>query len=194
MSCAPGSRGVTFRRQVALLCFAFGCARSDAGTLECEFVPVQTERDELAGCASRRPDGSIALSPGAVAEIQSRGSGPLAVSIDGVLHYANAAGRAVPVWTFDNGADYFSEGLARTHRDGKIGFVDRDLIVRIPPTWDFAFPFSGGFALVCQGCQPEEAGEHREVVGGRWGRIDRGGAVVVPVTFPRDQVPEPPPP
>ena len=104
-----------------------------------------------------------------------------------------ADGRSAPIVTYDSGPDYFSEGLARTIRSGKIGFIDRSLSEVIPPSWDFAFPFNEGTAVVCQGCQsrPTADGEHSEMVGGAWGYIDHAGEVVVPVTFERDDLPEP---
>lgn len=90
--------------------------------------------------------------------------------------------------TFDNGPDDFAEGLARTTRSGKIGFIDRQLSEVIAPSWDFAFPFEDGVAVVCQGCRPHPVGdgEHSEVRGGSWGTIDRSGAIVVPVELERD--------
>ena len=108
-------------------------------------------------------------------------------------YYVTSAGHTAPVVTFDNGPDYFSEGLARTTRSGKIGFIDRSLSEVIPPSWDFAFPFDGGVAVVCQGCRPHAIhhGEHHEMRGGVWGYVDRAGTEIVPVRFERDQVPAP---
>jgi len=163
-----------------------------ARTVDCHLLPVETPDDELAACASIGAGGTVALSEAARAAIARRGPGPVALSIDGAFHYALASGRAAPVLPFDNGADPFAEGLARTPQDGRIGFVDRALVVRIPPRWDFAFPFSGGTAVVCQGCSLHPAGEHTEVRGGLWGRIDREGREVVPARFPRDELPAAP--
>ena len=119
-----------------------------------------------------------------------RGADPTAIEVDGEPAYVNAAGVVVPVLRFDNGPDYFVEGLARTVQNGKVGFVDESLRVVIAPAWDFAFPFENGAALVCEGCTRRRVGdEHEEVVGGRWGRIDARGRVVVPVIHARDAVP-----
>ncbi|MDB4990382.1 MAG: hypothetical protein JWN04_5560 [Myxococcaceae bacterium] len=86
---------------------------------------------------------------------QKAGDEPVAVVVAGKLYYMNAAGRAAPVLLFGNGPDYFVEGLARTVRNSKVGFIDTALIERIAPRWDFAFPFEQGVAIVCQGCRAQ---------------------------------------
>jgi len=43
------------------------------------------------------------------------------------LFYVSKIGRVVRVFFFDNGADYFKEGLARTISKGKIGFINNKL-------------------------------------------------------------------
>jgi hypothetical protein len=48
---------------------------------------------------------------------------------------------------FDNGTDYVVEGLARTVRAGKIGFVNTWLEQVVAPVRDFAFPFEEGVAV-----------------------------------------------
>jgi len=178
-------------------------APGESWPLACSFLPFG-DGDTVAGCAHQLPDGAIELRPEALAgrgeeDGETDGGGVYTVMVDGALLFAVASGRTAPALPFDNGADYFVEGLARTLRDGKIGFVNDRLEVVVPPTWDFAFPFDGGVARVCEGCTlaPVGAGdEHSEVVGGRWGLIDRQGRVVVPVVHQRDDpaaqaVPEP---
>ncbi len=89
-------------------------------------------------------------------------------------------------------------GRARRERLGlafnqSLGFVNRDLDEVIPPTWDFAFPFVGGFAVVCEGCRSRPVDdEHSEMHGGVWGYINRSGEIVVPIEYERDSLPEPP--
>ena len=68
-------------------------------------------------------------------------------------------------------------------------FVDKELAEVIPPSWDFAFPFESGLAVVCNGCTPRPVGEHSEMVGGKWGYIDSQGEVVVPIIHSRDELP-----
>jgi WG containing repeat len=99
------------------------------------------------------------------------------------FYYVGRDGRMVPVVAFDNGADYFAQGLARTQVDGKIGYVDRKLRVVIPPRYDWGFPFADGKAAVCNGCTRKPDGEHWMMVGGRWGTIDRRGHEIEPLQY-----------
>ncbi|MBZ5542648.1 MAG: WG repeat-containing protein [Acidobacteriia bacterium] len=103
--------------------------------------------------------------------------------------YINAEGKVViRPFVVDNGPDYFSEGLARFTREGKFGFFDKRARVVIPPKYDFASPFSEGFAAFCEGCKEEPVGEHRIVRGGKWGFINRKGEVVIPPKFDEVEV------
>ena len=157
--------------------------------LGCQFVPVQGPDDEIARCASVGADGALAFAPEMLDAVRRKGSDLVEVSVRDTLRYVTPNGRSAPVLVYDNGADPFAEGLARTVRQGKVGFVDRALAVRIAPAWDFAFPFENGRAQVCQGCRPQQDGEHRSVVGGLWGTIDTTGTEIVPVRFAYDALP-----
>ncbi|MGJ7030793.1 WG repeat-containing protein [Niabella hirudinis] len=53
---------------------------------------------------------------------------------------------------YDNGPDYFEEGLARCVQKGKVGFVNEQGKVAIRPQWDWVSPFNYGYALACNGC------------------------------------------
>jgi hypothetical protein len=142
-----------------------------------------------------RSDGSLAVDPEHLENLYfSEGLGEILVPRVG-WYYVTPTGRTAPVLTYDNGADYFAEGLARTILKGKVGFIDPELAAVIPPTWDFAFPFSGGVAVVCNGCRRYPVDdEHWELRGGVWGYIERSGAVVVPIEYERERLPSPPPP
>jgi hypothetical protein len=139
------------------------------------FPPVA---DEIADCARREVNGELALRPGIVGDTAN--GDPGGVLIAGELYFALPSGRTAPAFAFDNGLDYFVEGLARSVSDGKFGFVDQKLELVIPRTWDFAFPFENGVARVCQGCTISDDGEHGEVTGGTWSTIDRAGRIVEP--------------
>jgi pimeloyl-ACP methyl ester carboxylesterase len=137
-------------------------------------------------------DGALVLQPQHLQRIGFDDDGLATVYVpEHGVAYVRPDGKTAWMHPFDNGADYFVEGLARTIQGAKIGFVDRRLETVIAPAWDFAFPFEEGLAMVCDGCRTEPVGEHSEVVGGRWGFIDRSGAVVIPVTYPRHMLPRP---
>ena len=171
------------------LACATGVQTAD-GWLPCTFLPIEEEaRDTIAQCALPSGDGRLVIEPAALRVLAARGVDPATVAIGDELHYLNAAGVAVPVLPVDNGADYFVEGFARTVGDDKVGFIDEKLTVVIPPAWDFAFPFEGGAAVVCEDCTSRPVGDgHKEVVGGRWGVIDKRGRIVVPVIHSRESL------
>ncbi|MCH9741424.1 MAG: WG repeat-containing protein, partial [Epsilonproteobacteria bacterium] len=106
------------------------------------------------------------------------------------IFYVLKSGKVVRTFFFDNGADFFEEGLTRTIAKKKFGFMNRKLEVVIPPQFDFAFPFEDGKAIVCNGCrqEKEERGEHMRIVGGQWGAIDKQGNVIVPLVYDSKEV------
>jgi len=169
---------------------------------ECSYLPAPSEAvfepepGPHPDCCCTRADGSLQVQPGHLRRMQLDENGLATVFVPGLgVAYVRRDGKSTWVHPFDNGADSFVEGLARTVQGSRIGFVDTSLDIVIEPAWDFAFPFSNGVALVCQGCQAVPVGpgdEHQEVVGGTWGYIDRAGKVVVPVTYARDRLPPPP--
>jgi hypothetical protein len=136
--------------------------------------------------------GEIVLREGAL-QIEGSAERPAAVLVEGELMFALESGKTAPALPFDNGPDYFVDGLARSVRDGKVGFVDESLDLAVPREWDFAFPFEGGVARVCTGCttRRQAGSEHSEVVGGTWGYIDREGSIVVSVEYSLDTLPAP---
>ena len=86
---------------------------------------------------------------------------------------------------FDNGWDYYEEGLARYVHNGKVGFSNERAEHVIQARFDMAFPFRNGLAPVCNGCKQSMVEEcspcnHYEYVGGQWGVIDKSGSVLVP--------------
>jgi len=80
---------------------------------------------------------------------------------------------------YDNGPDYFHDGLTRVVQNGKFGFMDARLRIRIPPRWDFAYPFEHGVADVGNGCEVHRLDpEHSSMVCDSSATIDRRGVVV----------------
>ena len=95
-------------------------------------------------------------------------------------------GKTLKMYIFDNGTDYYSEGLARYIANNKIGFTDTKLNIIIPAKYDYALPFKNGFAIVSNGCHKERRfpqDEHTFMVGGLWGAIDKNGTVIVPLEY-----------
>lgn len=191
----PPATARRLRAGLAVAMLAAACAGappepSAAWPLTCSWFPP--EGPPVAQCARRSPDGEIALRPGVWSD-EGGATNVRTVVVDGELLFALASGRTAPALPYDNAADDFVDGLARSPRNGRIGFVDERLELVVPREWDFAFPFEDGFARVCSGCAitRAEGDEHSEVTGGRWGYVDRQGRVVVPVVHPRDELPTP---
>ncbi len=98
--------------------------------------------------------------------------------------YIDTSGREIlQPYIYDNGPDYFREGLARFVSQDKIGFMNKCGRVVIPAVFDFALPFSQGLAPVCQGCQKGTQGEHSRYMGGNWGYINKQGEMVIPAVY-----------
>ncbi len=76
-------------------------------------------------------------------------------------------------YIFDNGPDYFEEGLARFVQNGKIGFHDAALNIVIPAQYDFAYPFQGGIAKTGTNCSSRRQGEHSSMYCEKWGTTER---------------------
>ena len=114
--------------------------------------------------------------------------GLAAVFVDGKAFCVSKDGRSARVHYFDNGADYFVEGRARTISKGKYGFIDRKLNVVIKPEYDFVLPFERGLAAVCNGCRFASDGEHSLVCSGAWGAINLKGEIVYPVVFTKEEL------
>jgi len=94
------------------------------------------------------------------------------------FYYIHKSGKKMLTLTYDNGADEFQDGLARTRVNGKIGFFNRNLEIVLPPIYDFAFPFHNGKAEICTGCKEKSDGENSMLDGGTWKKIDRNGLVI----------------
>lgn len=194
---------------LTVLCTTVACtdpAPQPAETAECtlracDYLSASSEADPepeagpFPGCCCILADGSLLVQPRHLSRMlfDEHGLATVHVAEFGVA-YVTRDGTAAWMHPFDNGADYFVEGLARTVKGSRIGFVDTSLETVIEPVWDFAFPFEDGLAIVCEGCEPAPASEHdehSEILGGRWGYINRAGEVVVPIIHTRESLPAP---
>lgn len=82
---------------------------------------------------------------------------------------------------FDNGPDYFIDGLARSiSKAGKVGFIGTDLKTVVREAYDYATSFNNGISFACTGCHlSDTASEHPTVVGGEWSVLNRSGDVII---------------
>ncbi|MEH2540513.1 MULTISPECIES: WG repeat-containing protein [unclassified Bradyrhizobium] len=138
-------------------------------------------------CAATGADGRPRLKPSYLARLRYDRDGLASVLLmdrtdtrKGQWFYVRRGVIPMPVEFMDNGPDYFKDGLARSRVGGKIGYIDRKLNLVIPATYDGAYPFEDGVAVVCTACTIAGDGEHSWYEGGQWGRIDRKGRVVSP--------------
>lgn len=84
---------------------------------------------------------------------------------------------------YDNGPDYISESLARFVEEGKMGFHNERCQKVIEAQYDFAYPFENGYALVCNGCESQPEGEHKRIVGGKYGILNKKGKIVLRIEY-----------
>jgi hypothetical protein len=101
--------------------------------------------------------------------------GLIAVRLGNDWYWFDRSGRWSQTMLYDTWAEDFSDGLVRSPRGGKIGFVDRSLRLVIPARYDGALPFDGGVAEACIGCRLVQHGEHWMYEGGAWFCIDPRG-------------------
>jgi hypothetical protein len=102
----------------------------------------------------------------------------LITKIDGEFYYIHKNGKKMQTITHENGPDKFSDGLARTRVNGKIGFFNRNLEITLKPLYDFAFPFHNGISEICTGCKEKEEDGTMMLDGGTWKKIDRSGLII----------------
>jgi len=105
------------------------------------------------------------------------------------VFYVRQDGRTIESLYYDNGCDYFEEGLARGRIDGKIIFFNTKLEVVIETPFESALPFKGGYAAVCNGGYAEQNGEYTFMRGGACGYIDHSGNLIVPLKYSRENLP-----
>ena len=188
------AKSVALRRTAAILpltlmalCVCLPGYKVKNRPIECRLFPEW----EAATC-QQMSDGSVVVSQRSLAQLSFGPEGLSSIIIwDKGLYFVNRYGKTAPAFVFDNGPDDVVEGLARSTKDHKIGFVNTKLDVIIAPVWDFAYPFENGVAVVCTGCVEPERNtyEHAMPVGGKWGYIDRSGRTVVPVIYDWGQLP-----
>lgn len=132
----------------------------------------------------RSIDGEIVIEPRFVLAQEFLAGGIAAVVDNDGWAYIDTLGNVIlRPFIFDNGPDYFHQGLARYVDDGKMGFFDETGKIIIPAYYSFANPFYEDRAAVCFGCHKEYLGEHYTMVGGKWGFINRNGEMVIDARY-----------
>ena len=173
---------------------------ANVNAMECVYVPKQTSQGPYSGMS---PQGDCGELSGDLLKLKPDHFDRLQFSLDNLatiiisdtrpvrVFYVSEKGRTVRAYFYDNGPDYFQEGLARTISKNKFGFINKKLEVVIPARYDHAFPFQNGHAVVCNGCTSEPFDKncvHKEVTGGKWGLINRKGEEVIPIKFTREEL------
>jgi len=163
---------------------------------ECFYVPKPTpenpnpELSPQGQCGQLNGPDIFQLKKGYLAKLNFSENGLATIRYADAIFYVATSGKTVRTYTYDNGADYFAEGLARTIANGKYGYINEQLKVVIKPEYDFVFPFHNGAAMVCNECKSEQVGEHFVLVGGKWGLINKTGKVIIPVKFKQSELQE----
>jgi len=129
-------------------------------------------------CGEFLDEDTLALDPKHFKALYFGDSNLAVVYTNHAIFYVSKTGKVKRTFLFDNGADYFKEGLARTISKGKYGFMNDKLEILIKPQFDFVYPFSDGKARFCNGCKKKSDGEeHSTMVGGKWGYVDKDGKI-----------------
>ncbi|MGJ4993773.1 WG repeat-containing protein [Bradyrhizobium sp. HKCCYLS3077] len=193
-SVAQRNRSSVTRAVAALLSFAacFGGSLMTA-------VAVAADRGQMApydcwqsettvkGCAVPAENGQLRLTPSFRASLRFGPDGLAPVLVLGRTKgetvrwlYVRRDGAMAAVMAYDNGAEEFTNGRARSPVGAKIGYIDPSLRLVIPAIYDGAYPFENGVAVVCLGCSLVSKGEHSWFEGGTWGCINPDGRTVAP--------------
>ncbi len=156
----------------------------------CAYVAKETaqykypQMEPYENCASYL-NGKLRLSPLHFSQLDFGASGLTSFWTHGQHFYIKADGSFLAVVSYDNGADWFAEGLVRSMVNGRIAYFNKDFKIVIPAKYDWGWPFSEGRALVCSGCRIQAADKdgHKPITGGKWGYINRQGEEIVPIQY-----------
>jgi len=165
----------------------------DSGS--CGYIPKKTEQyqypewEVFHSCASYKA-GVLRITQEHMQRLNFGTEDLASFFTSGQYFYVKPDGRFLPVISYDNGPDYFREGLTRSLKNGKIEYYNTNFELVLSLGYDWAWPFHEGKALVCKGCvlTPVEDG-HKALEGGAWGYINKEGKEVVPVKYKASDVP-----
>jgi hypothetical protein len=167
---------------LALLLAGAGCARAPLLLPLSEACDCRTTLDDLrphANCLSPADHGAYQVRPELLRALRVEAAdAPFAAYSRCGMFWVRPDGRARTTQLYDNGADYFSQGLTRYLSHGKYGYMNANLDVVVEPSYDFAYPFEAGKGIVCQGCRFHTDGEHGSVSCTRCGAVNTAGQLV----------------
>lgn len=96
------------------------------------------------------------------------------------LFYFSVNGNSQRAHFYDNGCDYFKDGLARGVVNGKMVFINEALEIILNPGFDLLYPYQCGHAIACNKPFMEKIdGEHTSLKGGKCGLINKHGNLVI---------------
>jgi hypothetical protein len=98
------------------------------------------------------------------------------------------------IYFFDNGPDYFKNGLTRFKKNNRVGYLDKKAKIIVSPAYDYGSYFMDGFAMV--GNNVIGADTIMESIIPKcesYGVIDKKGHVILPLIYknigsPKDSV------
>lgn len=167
-----------------------------AEDVQCRYTPKvsaenpQPELQPFKACGKVNKEGILIVSQSHLSNAYFDSDGIACFYVQGVgPFYVRESGKTQRTRLYDNGCDYFSEGLARADLDAGVAFFNKELIIVLRTEYDDAFPFRSGYAAVYNGGELKKIGEHTLLVGGACGYIDKHGNIVVPLKYAHESLP-----
>lgn len=106
------------------------------------------------------------------------------IYVASMVFYMDKNGKTRQTVLFDNGCDYFQDGIARGYENEKMVYIDKNLNVVLRPDFEWLSPFDYGHAKVCNGpFEIIKEGEHSLMTKGQCGLIDQKGNLVVEAKY-----------
>jgi hypothetical protein len=87
------------------------------------------------------------------------------------------------MYVFDNGGDYFNNGVARFRKNDKVGLINKFGEVVLKPIYDEVWAINNGYARVGNNCKKTVEDEHATTTCKKYGLIDSLGNEVLPVIY-----------
>jgi len=112
---------IEFKQTGFIFLVFLASACSSRFPLPCSYV--SNELEPHAGCAVRE-GAELKISEDHLKRLHFDADSLAQVLIDGQWFYVKPDGRKLPVVTYDNGADYFAEGLVRSSVGAQIAYFD----------------------------------------------------------------------